>query len=276
MNGARASGAPGTHAVDLGTMAVPARNSLIDAELAALAWYIELGADEAIGETPVDRFAAPEGPPAAVVVPPPAEEPAGPGGPAEIAAGCADLAALRAAMEAFEGCALKQGARHLVFADGHEGARVMIVGDVPDREEDRAGRPFVGPAGQMLDLMLAAIGLDRRAETAAEAVYLVPLLPWRPPGDRAPAPGEVAAMLPFLARHIALKAPEVLVLMGGAAARALLGAEAPRAGWTEWRGLPVLVLPHPRSLPGHPERKRAAWAELLALRAHLNGGGDGN
>jgi DNA polymerase len=158
--------------------------------LAALAWQLELGADEAIGEEPVSRFNVAAAPPAprrvaaaaAPVTPAPEAE-----GSAALAAACGDLAALRAAMEAFEGCALKRGARNLVFADGDPRARVMVVGEAPGRDEDLAGLPFVGRSGQLLDRMFAAIGLSRRAEEPAAALYITNVLPWRPPQNRDPS-----------------------------------------------------------------------------------------
>ncbi len=249
------------------------------ADLAALAFMIELGADEAIGEAPVHRFeAAPAVPSAAR-----AQEPlvvAAVASTAELAGACGDLAALRAALAAFEGCALKRGAKSLVFADGHLGARVMIVGEAPGREEDLAGLPFVGRSGQLLDRMLAAIGLSRRAADPADAVYIANVLPWRPPADRDPASDEVAMLRPFLMRHIALKAPEVLVVVGNAAARTVLGSTLGitrmRGNWAELDGTPVLPMLHPAALLRDPIRKLEAWADLLALRARLDEGvGDG-
>ena len=247
------------------------------ADLAALAWQIELGADEAIGEAPVDRFAesdAPRSRPAAPASPAPEPMPAEVGS-AEIAAGCADLAALRAAMGTFEGCALKRGARNLVFADGNPAARVMLIGEAPGREEDARGLPFVGRSGQLLDRMLAAIGLGRTAENPGDAVYITNVLPWRPPVNRDPSADEIAMMVPFLFRHIELAAPEVLVTMGAPATRVVLGTTTGimqmRGRWTTWRNLPVLPMVHPASLLRDPARKRLAWADLLALRAWLDG-----
>jgi len=249
------------------------------ADLAALAWQLDMGADEAIGGAPIDRFAttpakpSPRPAPAAVAEAP---EPAGENSEA-LAAACGDLAALRAAMEEFEGCALKRGARNLVFADGDPAARVMIVGEAPGEEEDREGRPFVGRSGQLLDRMLAAIGLSRRAEAAVDAVYITNVLPWRPPQNRDPAADEVAMMLPFLRRHIELADPEVLVVMGNAAAKALLetttGITRLRGTWVDWHGRPVLPMFHPAALLRNGDLKRLAWADLLALRERLDAGG---
>lgn len=258
-------------------------------DLAALAWQVELGADEAIAEAPVNRFDLPEPAPRR---PAAAAQPAAPAAPtpqaaatggdtAAVAAACADLAELRAAMAAFEGCTLKRGARSLVFADGDPAARVMVVGEAPGREEDMAGLPFVGRSGQLLDRMLAAIGLDRRASAPEASFYVTNLLPWRPPANREPSSDEVAMMRPFLMRHIALKAPAVLVLLGAPAARAVLQVSAGitrlRGTWTEAGGVPTLPLLHPAALLRDPSLKRVTWADLLALRARLDaaGGGDG-
>ncbi|MBP7000574.1 uracil-DNA glycosylase [Amaricoccus sp.] len=246
-----------------------------DDDLAALAWQVEMGADEAIGETPVDRFEAAPTPAPVAVVPAPAPRP--PAVPAEdsagIAAACEDLPALRAAMAAFEGCALKRGARSLVFADGDPRARVMLVGEAPGREEDMAGLPFVGRSGQLLDRMLAAIGLTRKGEDPATSVYITNVLPWRPPANREPSSDEVAMMRPFLMRHIALKAPKVLVTLGSPATRTVLatatGINRLHGIWADLGGIPVLPMLHPAALLRAPERKREAWGDLLTLRERL-------
>ncbi len=257
-------------------------NASFHADLAALAWQVEMGADEAICDRPVDRFAAAAAPvrrkervePAVPVVAPAVVAEAA---PEALAASCGDLGALRAAMEGFEGCALKRGARNLVFADGVPGARVMIIGEAPGAEEDREGRPFVGRSGQLLDRMFAAIGLSRRAEDAEAALYITNVLPWRPPQNRDPAADEVAMMLPFLLRHVELADPEVIVLMGNASVRAVLGTTTGitrlRGSWTEWRGRPVLPMFHPAALLRNGELKKAAWADLLSLQARLGAGG---
>ena len=250
-------------------------------DLAALAWQIELGADEAIGEVPVNRFEVVEAPaPVAkpVVTAAVEREADTESDAAALARGARTLAELRAAMAGFEGCALKKGAKNLVFSDGNPAARVMIVGEAPGREEDMAGLPFVGRSGQLLDRMLAAIGLSRAAEDPGAAVYITNVLPWRPPQNRDPSTDEVAAMVPFLRRHIEIKAPEVLVTMGNSATKTLLetttGIMRMRGQWTEWRGIPVLPMLHPAALLRNPAQKRQAWADLLALRVWLDEGRD--
>jgi DNA polymerase len=294
--------------------------------LAALAWQIEGGADEAIADAPIDRFAveaerraraaaAPgtrdadrrpierraragaarpdagasqqpdargrqPGEPAAPGAAAPARPMAGDGAEparraAEIAAGCATLDALRAALAAFDGCALKLGARNCVFADGNPAARVMIVGEAPGRDEDEQGKPFVGRSGQLLDRMLACVGLDRRAADAGAAVYITNTAPWRPTDNRTPSADEMATLAPFLMRHIQLADPAFLVLMGGAAAKLLLdtpeGILRLRGRWARAAGRPALPMLHPAYLLRNPAAKRLAWRDLLALRAALDG-----
>jgi len=246
------------------------------AMLAALAWQVELGADEAILDAPVNRFEAvePAAAPAPAVAPAAAPVVAAAADPVAearaLAAAAPDLAALRAALEGFEHCDLKRGARNLVFADGDPAARLMIVGEAPGRDEDLQGRPFVGRAGQLLDRMLAAIDMGRARADAP--VYIANVLPWRPPQNRDPTPDEIAMMLPFLERHIALANPAVLVVMGNSACAALLG----RRGITRMRGIwesvlgrPAMPTFHPAYLLRNPAAKREAWADLLAIRARL-------
>jgi DNA polymerase len=190
----------------------------------------------------------------------------------EAAAQAQDLAALRTALAAFEHCDLKRGAKSLVFADGLPGARVMVVGEAPGRDEDQEGRPFVGRAGQLLDRMFAAIGLMRGATDPALALYITNVMVWRPPQNRDPTPDEVAMLLPFLQRHIALADPEVIVVMGNTPLSALLGQKGItrlRGQWAEALGKPVLPMVHPAYLLRNPAAKREAWADLLSLKSHL-------
>lgn len=243
---------------------------------AALEWQIELGVTETISETPINRFelsatpkptsAQPTAAPVASVaqIDPVAE--------AEQAASAAnDLDALRSAMARYEHCELKKGARNLVFSDGIAGARVMIIGEAPGRDEDRIGKPFVGRAGQLLDRTLAAIDMGRDRD-GANAVYITNVLPWRPPQNRDPKPEEIAMLLPFLKRHITLAEPDVVVVMGNISCQAMLGKRGItrlRGNWTEAVGKPVLPMFHPAYLLRNPSAKREAWADLLELQAHL-------
>ena len=247
--------------------------------LAMLVWQVELGADEAILDAPVDRFELPVASPKSkpkekVAKDAPVPMLGDPVAEAQALASAADdLDQLREAMAGYDHCELKKGARNLVFSDGCAGARVMVVGEAPGREEDRVGKPFVGAAGQLLDAMFSAIGLSRESPDFESALYITNILPWRPPQNRDPSPEEMAMMMPFVERHIALAKPEVLVVMGNIPAGALLGRRGItklRGNWTETQGLPCLPMFHPAYLLRQPLQKRAAWSDLQALRAKLN------
>ncbi len=256
-----------------------------DAARAALIWLVELGADEPIGEAPVNRYdppevvvAAPRAAPvtasAAVAAEPlPAVDPVAEA--RALASGAGTLAELAEVQAAYEHCEVKRGAKNFVFADGVPGARVMVIGEAPGREEDLEGRPFIGAAGQLLDKMFAAIGLSRQAADPERALYITNVLPWRPPHNRDPEPGEIAMMLPFLARHVELAAPEIIVLMGNTACAAALGRRGigqMRGQWAEAFGRPAMPMTHPAYLMRTPAAKREAWADLLAIKARLEGG----
>lgn len=242
---------------------------------ALLSWQIELGADEAICETPVNRYELEAKPKIAATPQSAATKPAADDQVAvakTAAAAAQDLDGLRAAMAAFEGCELKKGARNLVFSDGIPGARVMIVGEAPGRDEDLEGRPFVGRAGQFLDQMLGAIGMGRSDQSAP--IYITNVLPWRPPQNRDPKADEIEMMMPFLIRHVELIGPDILVPMGNISCQALLGRRGItrlRGTWTDALGLPALPMFHPAYLLRNPIAKREAWADLLALKARLRG-----
>jgi DNA polymerase len=249
------------------------------AALAALAWQVDAGVDEVIGDTPVNRYTlaaeaqkqAPVRPEAA----PPAMASADPVSIARLSAGQAQsLPELKAALSAFDLCDLKKGARNTVFADGNPKARVLVLGEAPGADEDREGRPFVGRAGQLLDLMFAAIGLERGSPDPATALYITNVMPWRPPGNRDPEPGEIAMMQPFVERHIAMVGPEVIVVMGNTPLYALTGGKGilrARGIWGEALGRPLLPMTHPAYLLRNPAAKRESWADLLSLQARLKG-----
>lgn len=243
---------------------------------ALLDWQVELGATEAILDAPVNRYEIPEtikkvqaAEPVAVARKPSVD-------PVKIAQtaakACADLTALKAAIAEFEHCPIKRGARSLVFGDGHPNARVMIISETPDRDEDRIGKPFVGRPGQLLDKMLSAIEMDRSAENPQQAVYTSNILPWRLPQSREPSPEDFKMMRPFVQRHVELIDPDVIVLMGNTACQGVLGKRGItrlRGEWAEAFGKPILPMFHPSYLMKNPNMKREAWADLLALKAKL-------
>ena len=249
------------------------------AALAALAWEVEAGADETILDAPVNRYElaaeAPKPLAAKPASPPVAADPvqADPAAAARSAAARAQtLDALRDAISGFDLCELKKGARNTVFADGNAKARVLILGEAPGAEEDREGRPFVGRAGQLLDRMFAAIGLSRTSPDSEAAFYITNVMPWRPPGNRDPDPAEIAMMMPFVERHIALVDPQVIVAVGNTSLFALTGSKGilrARGTWTQALGKPLLPMTHPAYLLRNPAAKREAWADLLSLQQRL-------
>jgi DNA polymerase len=261
--------------------------------LAALNWQIEAGADEAIGNAPINRLAPPRraspipatpAPTAPAAHAKPAPTPALVSNDASLASartlatGAGTLEELRAALGVFEGCALKQTAMNLVFADGNPKAKLMVIGEGPGAEEDRQGLPFVGVSGQLLDRMLACIGLDRTK------AYITNVLFWRPPGNRTPTPSEIAACLPFVERHIELVDPDYLLLVGGISAKTLLGRGEGilklRGRWAHYqhvgmaRPIPAMASLHPAYLLRQPAQKRLAWRDFLALQAAMRSGKD--
>lgn len=287
-----------------------------DDVLAMLDWYAAMGVDVAVDESVHDRFAesaaAEEARQAARAAA--AEAAAAPARPApgsaprlatsrafspdsaaagaavgtdeaartarEMAAACTTLDELRAALEAFDGCGLKRTASRLVFADGNPAARLMIVGEAPGAEEDRAGLPFAGKQGRLLDRMLASIGLDRTS------VYLANVVPWRPPGNRPPTPAEMSICIPFTLRQIALADPQVILCLGGASVQTLLGLKdgimRARGRWydlaVEARGgaekkIRAMPMVPPDYLLKTPTAKRLAWRDLREVKKALEGKG---
>ena len=266
--------------------------------LFALKWQMEMGIDCVLSDSATGLYSAeaaqPPFPSAGAALhirpspphaaPPPAmlaESVASPpiAEPADVApqianplSGLQSLSDLRAALEAFEGCALKKTASNLVFADGNPAADIMLIGEAPGRDEDRMGLPFVGAAGQLLDRMLKSVGMDR------QDVYITNILPWRPPGNRTPSAEETQLLWPFLRRHIQLKAPKVIFALGGSSAKLLLDSQ---TGILKLRGqmtkidfsdardgslmLPVLPSLHPAYLLRAPNMKKQAFSDLLQL-----------
>ena len=249
-------------------------------------WYVRVGVLDCVEDLGFDRRAAtpePQRPtlpqPAARPPdsPPPGRtataEPEGVASARALASRCRTLDELEAALRTFGGCPLAETATRLCFADGNPKAPVMLVGEAPGAEEDRQGKPFVGPSGRLLDRMLAAIGLGR------QHVYITNLVYWRPPGNRPPTPGELATCQPFLERQIELLRPRILVSVGGVAAKALLDL---KEGVTKLRGrrftyqpadggppIPTFVVLHPAYLLRQPLQKRLAWRDMLQLKAEM-------
>lgn len=255
-----------------------------------LAFYLEAGVDCALSEVPVNRLsesaieerpvesATPRAPlQRATSAPPPrAEIIAAPDAAIESARALAPKAAsleeLRSLLEAFDGCALKTTATKLVFADGNPKARLMLVGEAPGRDEDIQGLPFVGRSGKLLDLMLAAVGLNRTS------VYIANIVPWRPPGNRDPSPQETQMCLPFIKRQIELVDPDILVCLGKPSSQAVLelkdGIMKTRGRWhtydTGKRKIRAMATFHPAFLLRQPSSKRLAWQDMRAAKKALD------
>ncbi|MBW7946402.1 MAG: uracil-DNA glycosylase [Sphingomonadaceae bacterium] len=246
-----------------------------DELIATLGWWVEAGVDTLVEAAPRD-WRAPPPRPAARAIPASAPEPelvlrAGTAGPPSTVT-ATTIPELRHAVEVFEGCPLRTAGVSTVFADGNPEARLMLIGEAPGAQEDRMGLPFVGPAGKLLDRMLAAIGRNRTN------AYITNVTFWRPPGNRTPTPAEVETTMPFVRRHIALVRPKVIVALGACAARALTGDVTGimrlRGQWrtisVEGTDFPILPTLHPAFLLRQPDAKRLAWADLLAVKAKLD------
>ena len=267
-----------------------------------LRWYAAMGVDAAVDEEPHDRFVAPAlaeasqtpeiaprgtapgaaapdrdrpaaaSPPAAPVAATPASADALIRQAEALAAGATDLDDLRARWATLPGCGLASTSR-MIFAAGVPGSPLMLIGGAPDSDDERQGEVFRGAPGRLLDAMLRAIGLDRAG------VYLTNVIPWRPPGNRAPTPLELALCLPFTRRHIALADPAVLLCLGERAAQPLLGSREPisrlRGRWMTHEGdaktVRTLATLSPDYLLKQPLQKRRAWTDLQMLIAELAG-----
>jgi DNA polymerase len=264
------------------------------AELALLAWYQAMGVGHPVGETPIDWLSRGElGPGRDLKLPTPERETAAGGAPTVspsaplpqrqfpatppdaaimsargLAREAQSLSELRATLASFDGCSLKATAKSLCLYRGAALARLMLIGEAPGRDEDLAGKPFVGRAGQLLDKMLAAVGLSEQDVHITNVVY------WRPPGNRTPTPQEAQVCRPFLERQVELVAPEVVVLLGGAAAKHIL--DVPE-GIMRLRGkfrdvvigslkVRAIATLHPAYLLRTPAAKRLAWRDLLAIK----------
>lgn len=189
---------------------------------------------------------------------------------APMAAKAKTLQDLKSAMDSFEAGPLSDHARQCVFARGNPKSGLMLIGEAPGREEDRAGKPFIGPAGQLLDKMLASIGLSE------DEFYMTNIVNWRPPKKRNPTAGEIEMCRPFLNRHIELAAPKVIVLVGGVSLSAMTGESGIVKKRGQWQVLdingksyPALPIYHPAFLLRQPLLKKDAWRDLLTLREKL-------
>jgi uracil-DNA glycosylase family 4 len=258
-----------------------------------LRFYAEAGVDEPLDDAPVDRFARSVKPAAAPPVAETRPEPYRPALPAaeprapapaatvpdeaqaararEMARTAGSLEELREILSRFDGCNLKFTAKSLVFADGNPNAPIMFVGEAPGREEDLEGLPFVGRSGQLLDRMIAAIGLDR------SKAYIANVIPWRPPGNRTPTPQETQICLPFIQRQIELVNPDVLVTLGNPSTQTLLqtreGIMRTRGKWFDYdtgtRTIRAMATFHPAYLLRSPSYKRMSWQDLRAIAKAL-------
>ncbi len=262
-----------------------------------LEWYLDAGVDEAISDTPTNYFALPAlarkepiSEPAAEAsateAPSPAIKATSTATPLhytpsaamamarELADKAASLEELEAMVRGFDGCAIKKTASKTVFSDGNPKGRVMIIGEAPGAQEDVQGIPFCGPSGQLLDRMLASIGLDRGSVFISNTVF------WRPPGNRQPSMEETQTCLPFVEKIIALVKPELLILSGGTSTTTLLKKD---TSITRLRGklydygnsylakeIPTLVTFHPSYLLRTPSQKRLAWHDLLMVKDFLD------
>lgn len=191
-----------------------------------------------------------------------------------VAQNCQTLSELRQAMASFEGCALKLTATNMVFADGNPQAQIMVIGEAPGADEDKQGLPFVGLSGQLLDRMLATIGLSRK-----ENLYISNIVPWRPPGNRQPTTQEIALCQPFIERHIELVNPKILILVGGVSAKTILrsseGIMKLRGQWhtfqTAQLKAPIKTIAtfHPAFLLRSPGQKAQVWNDLLLVKKYI-------
>jgi DNA polymerase len=252
-----------------------------------LEWYVEAGVDEVILDKPQNRFVAPHPAPEPIQsTPAPAQPkqptllstPATPPSAAmeqarQAAELCTDMEALVEAIHAFEGCSIKKVATNTVIYDGNPKADILIIGEAPGAEEDRKGIPFCGPAGQLLDRMLAAIDLNRENVCISNTLY------WRPPGNRQPSIEELTICRPFVQKLVQFVNPKLLILAGGTAAKAMLdttqGVSRLRRSWYEYKQdgidpIQTAVLYHPAYLLRQPTQKKLAWQDLLKIKAFLD------
>ena len=269
-------------------------STMAKARTELMQWYQEVGVTAMVADTPVDKVKHPvqEPKPQQINPQPRASNMPNPHSPPtqhqgmfvqtqqpspqttqELAQSAQSLEQLKQIMQQFEGCALKKTAKNMVFADGNPNADVMLIGEAPGADEDQTGIPFVGRSGKLLDKMMETIGLDRTT------FYISNIIPWRPPGNRPPTSAETAICLPFIDRHISLINPKIIVMVGGTAAKSLLGSV---KGITNLRGrfssyqpvgmdhpIETYAIYHPSYLLRSPGQKRRAWHDLIVLKHRL-------
>lgn len=248
---------------------------------AALQWYSDIGWDEAVYDVPQNRlvqkdaFVREERQPDTHLA-------AGRHIASEVKSAVSisldyvdTLDALKKAVTEFDGLAICKTATNMVFGDGNPVAKLMVIGEAPDAEDDRIGRAFSGESGALLDKMMAAIGLERTASEPEKSVYLSCAVNWRPPGERSLSPAEMDVACVILKKHIELVRPQFLLLMGSVPARMLLGVTHSmtklRGKWFDYGGIPCLVSYPPSFLLKSPTRKRESWEDLQSLHARMQG-----
>lgn len=279
---------------------------IIDTPGNLLRWHVDMGADEAVGDEPVDRFAlskeklaaagtnrkpvtaapttsgfpaaasAPRAPPAnASVALPMADDTISDA--RDLAAKAENLETLAEILSEFKGCPLHKTAKNLVFTDGNPNARIMLIGEAPGADEDRQGKPFVGRSGQLLDKILDAIGLDRHAADAKSSAFISNTIFWRPPGNRKPTAAESEICFPFILRAIELAGPDIIVCLGATPMHRLIGGTEgilrSRGKWREieigGRKIPLMPTLHPAYLLRQPAQKRLVWRDFLEIHKKL-------
>jgi len=254
---------------------------------AVLQWYIDNGVDEAMSDKPIDRLSSkseiffnpiqPKSDKEEKFVNPVVQVSGTPESKIEaikLATNAASLEELKLAIMGFEGLSLKKTATNMVFADGPSQSHIMVIGDAPEAEDDRAGIPFSGEIGALANKMFAAIGLYRQETDPAKSIYLTNVLNWRPPGNRSPTIAEIELSIPFIRRHIELIKPKVIYLMGGVASKAVLQSDLAigklrgKTHFVKWDDFecPAMVSFHPSFLIRSPLKKKEAWEDLLLLK----------
>ena len=240
----------------------------------ALLWLVEMGADEIISESALDRFVASAALETPKIAAPAIQQHAtvpdqSIAEAVTQASACKSLDQLKQALNYFDANPLRKSATQLSFIEGNMQPDILLIGDRPRNEEDKSGQVFAGKSRVLLQAMLAAIHINM------DAVMLMNFIPWRPPGNRAPSETEVAMCAPFAARAIELAKPKIILCFGSLAAQVLAGGDSSiirqRGKWLKLGNTDVMVTLHPEELLKHPAQKKLAWRDLLAFRQKLEG-----